>query len=112
LNRNLGELILLASQNKPLAQNQEQQASFSVKIKLPESIEIIEAVTENASFYRSNGKLITTDGRNLVFFPPGLEEEEGRKFTECVKRLLKSSDIKAPSGTRVYCSWLLMMDVM
>ena len=60
LNRNLGELILLASQNKPLAENQQRQQPFSVKIKTPESIEVIEAVTENASTYRSNGKLIVT----------------------------------------------------
>jgi hypothetical protein len=93
LNRNLGELILLASQNKPLAQNQQQQQPFSVKIKTPESIEVIEAVTENASTYRSNGKLIVTDGRNLVFFPPELEEEP-HKFSQHVKRLLKTSDIE------------------
>src|ERR671932_1150294 len=92
LNRNLGELILLTSQNKPLAQNQQQ--AFSVKIKIPESIEIIEAVVENASSYRSNGKLIVTDGRNLVFFPPELEEEEAYKFTEYIKRPLKISDIE------------------
>jgi hypothetical protein len=92
LNRNLSELILLASQDKPLTQNL-QQAS-SVKIKLPESIEIIEAVTENASSYRSNGKLIITDGRNLVFFPPGLEEEEAHKFSEYIKRPLKTRDIE------------------
>src|SRR5918912_877973 len=67
LNRNLAELVLLASQNKPLAQNQQQP--FSLRIKIPESIEIIEAVVENASLYRSNGKLIVTDSRNLVFFP-------------------------------------------
>jgi hypothetical protein len=35
LNRNLSELILLASQNKPLAQNL--QEPFSVKIKIPDS---------------------------------------------------------------------------
>jgi hypothetical protein len=92
LNRNLSELILLASQNKPLAQNQQQP--FSVKIKVPESIEIIEAVTENASSYRSNGKLIVTDGRNLVFFPPELEQEEAYKFSEHVKRPLKTTDIE------------------
>jgi hypothetical protein len=92
LNRNLSELILLASQNKPLAQNQQQP--FSVKIKIPESIEIIEAVTENASSYRSNGKLIVTDGRNLVFFPPELEQEEAYKFSEHVKRPLKTTDIE------------------
>src|ERR687887_1816476 len=89
LNRNLSELILLASQNRPLAQNLQQP--FSVKIKIPDSIDIIEAVTENASSYRSNGKLIVTDGRNLVFFPPG--EEEARKFSEHIKRELKTSDI-------------------
>jgi hypothetical protein len=92
LNRNLAELILLASQDKPLTQNIQQP--FSVKIKIPESIEIIEAVTENASSYRSNGKLIVTDGRNLVFFPPELEQDEGHKFSECVKRSLKTSDIE------------------
>jgi hypothetical protein len=92
LNRNLSELILLASQNKPLAQNQQQP--FSVKIKIPDSIEIIEAVTESASSYRSNGKLIVTDGRNLVFFPSELEQEEAYKFPEHVKRPLKASDIE------------------
>src|ERR671939_832637 len=55
LNRNLGELILLASKNKPLTQNLQQP--FSIRMKIPDSIEIIEAVTENASSYRSNGKL-------------------------------------------------------
>src|ERR687886_533963 len=90
LNRNLGELILLASQNKPLTQNLQQPSS--VRMKIPDSIEIIEAVTENASTYRSNGKLIVTDGRNLVFFPPG--EEEAYKFSEHIKRPLKVSDIE------------------
>src|SRR5918912_635522 len=67
LNRNLGELILLASKNKPLTQNLQQP--FSIRMKIPDSIEIIEAGTENASSHRRNGKLIVTDGRNLVFFP-------------------------------------------
>jgi hypothetical protein len=92
LNRNLSELILLASQDKPLTQNLQQP--FSVKMKIPDTIEIIEAVTENASSYRSNGKLIVTDGRNLVFFPPELEHEEGHKFSEYVKRPLNTSDIE------------------
>jgi hypothetical protein len=92
LNRNLGELILLATQDKPLTQNQQQQ-SFSFKIIIPESIEIVEAVTENASSFRSNGKLIVTDGRNLVFFPPELEQEV-QKFSEHIKRPLKSSDLE------------------
>src|SRR5919202_2453354 len=92
LNRNLGELILLTSQNKPLAQNQQQ--AFSVKIKIPDNIEIIEAVTENASSYRSNGKLIVPDGRNLVLLPPEIEDEEAYKFSEYIKRPLKASDIE------------------
>ncbi len=90
LHRNLSELILLATQDKPLTQNLQQPSS--VKIKIPDSIDIIEAVTENASSYRSNGKLIVTDGRNLVFFPPG--EEEAHKFSEHIKRPLKTLDIE------------------
>jgi hypothetical protein len=92
LNRNLSELILLASQDKPLTQNLQQP--FSVKMKIPDSIEIIEAVTENASSYRSNGKPIVTDGRNLVFFPPELEHEEAHRLSEHVNRSLKTSDIE------------------
>jgi hypothetical protein len=88
LHRNLAELILLASQDKPLVKEQQ---SSSFKIKIPESIGIVEAVTENASSFRSNGKLIVTDGRNLVFFPP---EEEAHKFSEHIKRPLKASDIE------------------
>jgi hypothetical protein len=83
---------LLASQDKPLTQNLQQPPS--VKIRIPESIDIIEAVTENASSYRSNGKPIVTDGRNLVFFPPEVEQEETYKFPEHVKRSLKISDIE------------------
>jgi hypothetical protein len=70
------------------------QQPYSVKIKIPESVEILEAVTENASSYRSNGKLIVTDGRNLVFFPPELEQQEAHKFSEHVKRPLKTADIE------------------
>src|SRR5215217_2856101 len=91
LHRNLAELILLASHDKPLVKEQQQQPS-SFKIKIPESIEIVEAVTENASSFRSNGKLIVTDGRNLVFFPPG--EEEAHKFSEQIKKPLKASDME------------------
>jgi hypothetical protein len=87
--RNLSELVLLATQDKPLTQNLQQPSS--VKIKIPDSIEIIEPVTENASSYRSNGKLIVTDGRNLVFFPPGKEEAQ---FSEHIKRPLKISDVE------------------
>jgi hypothetical protein len=92
LHRNLSELILLASQDKPLTQSLQQPSSL--KVKIPESIEIVEAVTENSSSYRSNGKLLVADGRNLVFFPPELEEEEAHKFSEHIKRPLKTSDLE------------------
>jgi hypothetical protein len=97
LQRNLSELILLASKDKPLTQNLQQESS-KFKIKIPGSIQIVEAVTDNtysSSSYRKNGKLIVSDGRNLVFFPPELdEEEEGHHFSERVKRLLKTSDLE------------------
>ena len=50
LQRNLSELILLASKDKPLTQNLQQESS-KFKIKIPESIEIVEAVTENTSLF-------------------------------------------------------------
>ena len=95
LQRNLSELILLASKDKPLTQNLQQESS-KFKIRIPESIEIIEAVTDNtsSSSYRKNGKLIVSDGRNLVFFPLELEQDEGHHFSEQVKRLLKTSDLE------------------
>jgi hypothetical protein len=64
---------------------------------MPDSIEVIEAVIpENisSSSYRSNGKLIVTDGRNLVFFPPELEEEQKSKFSESIKRPLRTCDVE------------------
>jgi hypothetical protein len=107
LHRNLSELILLASQGNTKSPTQnysnnntsnqfQLQPTAVVTIRIPDIIEVIEAVTENiSSSYRSNGKLIVTDGRNLVYFPPDLEEkqeEEEGKFSESVKRPLKTSD--------------------
>jgi hypothetical protein len=112
LHRNLSELVLIASQdknssnsnnnNKSPRQNHnynnnnkfQQQPSSVFTLKIPDIIEVIEAVTENvSSSYRSNGKLIVTDGRNLVYFPPnGDEDKNEQKFSESVKRPLKFSD--------------------
>lgn len=109
LRRNLSELILLASQGntKSPIQNHNNSNQFPlqpasvVTIRIPAIIEVIEAVTENiSSSYKGNGKLIVIDGRSLVYFPPlgekeeskGLEEEENIKFSESVKRPLKTSD--------------------
>jgi hypothetical protein len=112
LHRNLSELVLLASQdndsnnNKSPTQNHhnynnntnnhlQQQPSSVFTLKIPDTIEVIEAVTENiSSSYRSNGNLIVTDGRNLVYFPPDCIEENEQKFSEYVKRPLKTSDVE------------------
>jgi hypothetical protein len=110
LHRNLSELVLLASQDnnnsKSTTQNHhnynnnnqfQQQPSSVFTLKIPDPIEVIEAVTENiSSSYRSNGKLIVTDGRNLVYFPPDLQEENEQqsKFSESIKRPLKTSDVE------------------
>jgi hypothetical protein len=105
LHMNLGELILLAtttqrSSNAPgqsYSNNGQHHQQFQppsvFTIKIPDSIDIIEAVTENnilSSSYRSSEKLIVTDGRNLVYFPPNEENEQ--KFSESIKRTLKVSD--------------------
>jgi hypothetical protein len=100
LQRNLAELVLLASSKaKPLTSNRSQllqlPSSSEIILRLPDSIDVIEAVTDNAlssSSYRSSNKVIITDGRNLVFFPPGEENEQ--KFSEYVKRPLNISEIE------------------
>ena len=58
------------------------------KIKIPDVIAVIEAVSENVSSYRKSGKLIVTDGRNLVFFPTN----EDHNFTDFTTRPLSASD--------------------
>jgi hypothetical protein len=91
LHMNLAELILLAttttqhSSNVPTQgySNNSQRHQFQLPsvftLKIPDSIDIIEAVTENnilSSSYRSSEKLIVTDGRNLVYFPQNEENEQ------------------------------------
>ena len=99
LQRNLAELVLLASSSKikPLTSNNNIQTSPSseIALRIPDTIDIIEAVTDNSSSsssYRSNNKIIISDGRNLVYFPSG--EEDEHKFSEYTKRPLKASDIE------------------
>jgi hypothetical protein len=97
LQRNLAELVLLASSKaKPLTSKSSQllqlPPSSEITLRLPDSIDVIEAVTDNAlssSSYRSSNKVIIADGRNLVYFPPGEENEQ--KFSEYVKRPLNIS---------------------
>src|SRR5918995_674164 len=99
LQRNLAELVLLASSKKVKDlpsnnSNVQLPPSSEITLKLPDTIEVIEAVTDNvsSSSYRSSNKVIIADGRNLVYFPPG--EEDERKFSEYVKKLLNISEIE------------------
>jgi hypothetical protein len=105
LQRNLAELVLLASSEKAksLTSNGSDiglPPSSEITLKLPDTIEVIEAVTDNtsSSSYRSSNKVIIADGRNLVYFPPG--EEDEHKFSEHVKRPLNISDIEDRKITR------------
>ena len=93
LQRNLSELILLATQTKltpDINSNSTFLSSSNYQLKVPETVDVIEAVTESASSYRKNDKLIVTDGRNLVFVAPN----EQHYFTEFSNRTLRSSEIE------------------
>jgi hypothetical protein len=91
LQRNLAELVLLASSKIEPTNNTQHQTS-EITLRLPESIDVVEAVTEDisSSSYRKSDKVIITDGRNLVYFPPGEEDEQ--KFSEYAKRPLSTLD--------------------
>jgi hypothetical protein len=100
LRRNLAELVLLASSKmKSLPSNNssniQPSPSSEITLKLPDTIDVIEAVTDNdasSSSYRSSNKIIISDGRNLVYFPPG--EEDEHKFSEYTERPLNISEIE------------------
>jgi hypothetical protein len=101
LQRNLAELVLLASsKTKSLPSNNSNSniqlpPSSAITLKPPDTIDVIEAVTDNdvsSSSYRRSNKIIISDGRNLVYFPPG--EEDEHKFSEYVKRTLNTSEIE------------------
>jgi hypothetical protein len=78
LQRNLAELVLLASsKTKSLPSNNSNSniqppSSSEITLNLPDTIDVVEAVTDNdatPSSYRSSDKIIISDGRNLVLFP-------------------------------------------
>jgi len=92
--RNLSELILLANGSAYSGAKSQSQFQFQTsvcKMKVP-YVEVIEAVCENASpsSFRKNGKLIVTNGINLVFFPPN--EEHTFNFKDYTRRELRASD--------------------
>jgi hypothetical protein len=89
--RNLSELILLANGSSYSGAKNQFQTSIC-KIRIPDTIEIIEAVCENASpsSFRKSGKLIITNGINQVYFPSN--EEHTFSFKDYTKRGLHTSD--------------------
>src|SRR4030095_3835788 len=91
LQRNLAELVLLAS-SKIEPSNSIQHQTSEITLRIPASIDVVEAVTEDASSssFRKSDKVIITDGRNIVYFPPGEENEQ--KFSEYTKRPLNTQD--------------------
>ncbi len=93
LQKNFSELVLLATQTKitpDYSSDNRFLASSLYEIKVPETIDVVEAVSENASSYRKSDKLIITDGRNLVFFAPN----EQHYFVEFNNRTLNSSELE------------------
>ena len=88
LQRNLSELILLATQTKFAPENYTENRFLSssvYQIKVPDNVDVVEAVTESPSSYRKSDKLIVSDGRNLVFTAPN----EQHYFVEFSKRSLR-----------------------
>jgi hypothetical protein len=83
LQKSLGELILLSSQPPPSTVVNQFQISIC-SIKIPKTIEVVEAVSENISSYRKTGKLIVTDRQNLAYLPTNEEHH----FTDFTKRQL------------------------
>jgi hypothetical protein len=93
LQRNLSELILLATQTKlsPDINSNNTHVSLSIyELKVPVALEVIEAVTESPSSYRKSDKLIVSDGRNLLFVAPN----EQHYFVEFSNRTLSSTEIE------------------
>jgi len=86
LQKSLSELILLASQ--PIPSNSNQFQTSICNIKIPETIEVVEAVSEYISSYRKSDKLIVTDGRNLAYLPVNEEHH----FTDFSTKQLRCSN--------------------
>ena len=83
----------MATQTKLTPENNSNNTFLSssiYQIKVPETVDVIEAVTESPSSYRKSDKLIVTDGRNLVFIAPN----EQHYFVEFSNRTLRSAEIE------------------
>ncbi|MGC2571771.1 MAG: hypothetical protein WA364_09695 [Candidatus Nitrosopolaris sp.] len=88
LQKNLSELILLSNQPSLPSTNTNQFQTSICSIKIRESIEVVEAVSENISSYRKSGKLIVTDGHNLAYLPTNEEHH----FADFSTRQLRASE--------------------
>jgi hypothetical protein len=87
LQKSLNELILLSIW--PISTNNSNQFQTSIcSVKIPETVEVVEAVSEYVSSYRKSGKLIVTDGRNLAFLPTNEEHH----FADFNTRQLRSTE--------------------
>jgi len=62
-------------------------------MKIPETIEVVEAVSEYISSYRKSDKLIVTDGRNLAYLPAN-EDHHFTDFSTTQLRASEPEDIK------------------
>ena len=92
LQKSLSELILLSG--KPLPSTNTNQFQTSIcSIKIPDAIQVIEAVSENISSYRKSGKLIVTDGHNLAYLPTN-EEHHFVDFSTKQLRASEPEDMK------------------
>ncbi|MGA9149595.1 MAG: hypothetical protein WBZ36_03375 [Candidatus Nitrosopolaris sp.] len=92
LQKSLSELIILSSKPLPSTTTNLFQTSIC-SIKIPDSIEVVEAVSEYVSSYRKNGKLIVTDGNNLAFLPTN-EEHHFIDFSTRQLRATEPEDMK------------------
>jgi hypothetical protein len=67
LQRSLGEIMYLASTSKPSRSNGQETSAFS--LKLPQELEVVEAVVEDALSFRRSDRLIVPDEVTLLYFP-------------------------------------------
>ncbi|MEM3069168.1 MAG: hypothetical protein QXH58_04590, partial [Nitrososphaerales archaeon] len=94
LGRNLGEILFLA--NTLNERSIEGFDFINYRLSLPEKLNAIEVVTENASGLRSNDKLIVTDGLTLAYFPPNSDIPK-----DSIETCLKQLDPKDPYDSKI-----------
>jgi hypothetical protein len=92
LGRSLGEVLLLASAPQ-------RAAGFDLityHLALPDAVEVVEAVVEDAPSLRSRDRIMATEGFNLAYFPSGRDLPLG--LSEASRRRLDPAD---PQDSRI-----------